>query len=112
MRGRPRKSWKSLRKSEPMTVTATRNHQAFPVLDAVQIETAKRFASGPQRAFAPGEVVFGIGERNVPSWLVLKGAIDVTRRDREGREVPITTHGPGQISGEVSQLAGQEILAC
>jgi thioredoxin reductase (NADPH) len=95
-----------------MTVAITRSHQLFPVLDAVQIETAKRFASGPPRDFAAGEVVFGIGERNVPSWLVLKGTIDVTRHDREGREIPITTHGPGQISGEVSQLAGQEILAC
>ena len=28
-----------------------------------QIETAKRFASGPARNFAPGEVVFEVGER-------------------------------------------------
>jgi thioredoxin reductase (NADPH) len=94
-----------------MSVAATRNYQLFPVLEASQIETAKRFASGPSRDFAPGEIVFDIGDRNVPAWLVLKGTIDVVRRDREGREVPITTHGTGQISGEVSQLAGREILA-
>ncbi|MET0667970.1 MAG: FAD-dependent oxidoreductase [Methyloceanibacter sp.] len=84
----------------------------FPVLDAVQIETAKRFASGPPRDFAPGEIVFNIGDRNAPAWLVLKGTIEVTRRDPEGRDVAITTHGAGQISGEISQLAGQEIIAC
>ena len=82
------------------------------MLDAAQIETAKRFASGPARTFAPGEVVFDVGERNAPAWLVLKGSIDVVRRDGLKRETPITTHHVGQISGEVSQLAGRDTLAC
>jgi thioredoxin reductase (NADPH) len=94
-----------------MTVATTRAHQIFPVLDPGQIETAKRFASGPPRDFAPGEVVFAIGQRNAPSWLVLKGSIDVVRRDGLAREAPITTHRVGQFSGEVSQLAGREMLA-
>src|SRR3569623_1906983 len=41
-----------------MSVFATRQHQMFPVLDAVQIETASRFASGPARHFAAGERVY------------------------------------------------------
>ena len=44
-----------------MTLIETRGHQMFPVLDAGQIETAKRFASGPARRFAPGETVFDCG---------------------------------------------------
>jgi thioredoxin reductase (NADPH) len=95
-----------------MSIIETRREQIFPVLDAAQIETAKRFASGPERAFAPGEVVFDVGERNAPAWLVLKGSIDVVRRDGLKRETPITTHHVGQISGEVSQLAGRDTLAC
>ena len=95
-----------------MSVIETRQHQAFPVLDAAQVETAKRFASGPARDFAPGEIVFDIGEKNAPAWLVLKGTIDVVRRDGLNRETPITTHHVGQISGEVSQLAGRGMLAC
>jgi thioredoxin reductase (NADPH) len=94
-----------------MSVVETRGHQMFPELDAGQIETAKRFASGPAREFAPGEIVFDVGERQAPAWLVLKGSIDVTRRDGLSREVSITTHHVGQISGEVSQLAGRESLA-
>ena len=94
-----------------MSVIETRRHQLFPELDAGQIETAKRFASGPAREFAPGEIVFDVGERRAPAWLVLKGSIDVTRRDGLNREVSITTHHFGQISGEVSQLAGRESLA-
>jgi thioredoxin reductase (NADPH) len=61
------------------SIIETRHHQMFPVLDAAQIETAKRFASGPARHFAPGEVVFDIYERQPPAWLVLKGSIEVVR---------------------------------
>jgi len=94
-----------------MSIIETRHHQMFPTLDAGQVETAKRFASGPIRHFEPGEIVFDIGQRNAPAWLVLKGSIDVTRRNALGTETPITTHHAGQFSGEVSQLAGREALA-
>ncbi|HEX2380876.1 MAG TPA: FAD-dependent oxidoreductase [Methyloceanibacter sp.] len=94
-----------------MSILETRHDQMFPTLDPGQVETAKRFASGPIRHFEPGEIVFDIGQRNAPAWLVLKGAIDVTRRNALGTETPITTHHSGQFSGEVSQLAGREVLA-
>ena len=94
-----------------MSLIDTRRHQLFPVLDAGQIETARRFASGPARDFAPGEIVFDVGERHAPAWLVLKGSIDVVRRDGLDREAAITTHHAGQFSGEVSQLAGRQSLA-
>jgi thioredoxin reductase (NADPH) len=94
-----------------MSLIETRGHQLFPVLDAGQIETAKRFASGPAANFPPGELVFGVGQRNVPAWLVLRGSIEVMRRDGLNREAAIISHGPGQFSGEVNQLAGRESLA-
>jgi thioredoxin reductase (NADPH) len=94
-----------------MSLIDTRRHQMFPVLDAAQIETARRFASGPAREFAPGETVFDVGERHAPTWLVLKGAIDVTRRDGLDHMAPIVSEGPGQFTGEVSQLAGRGSLA-
>ena len=94
-----------------MTLFETRGHQLFPVLDASQIETAKRFASGPARDFAPGAQVFAAGERNVPAWLVVKGSMEVARRDGLDHEAEITSHGPGQFSGEVSQIAGRASLA-
>ena len=94
-----------------MSVIKTRGHQLFPVLDAVQLDTAKRFASGPSREFAPGAIVYDVAERHVPVWLVLKGSIDVVRRDGLNHEAAITSLGPGQFSGEVSQLAGAATLA-
>jgi thioredoxin reductase (NADPH) len=94
-----------------MPLAEARRDQMFPVLDASQIETAKRFASGPAREFAPGQVVYEVGERHAPAWLVLEGSIDVVRRDGLTREAGVTSHGAGQITGEVSQLAGGPSIA-
>src|ERR1700751_5643261 len=94
-----------------MSTASTREHQMFPVLNAVQIATAKRFASGPERHFSPGESVYAIGEESVPAWLVLDGTIDVVRRDGLSHEAPVTTHRAGQLSGEVNQLAGRPAIA-
>lgn len=89
----------------------SREPQMFPVLNATQIDAARRFASGPERRFAPGESVFAIGERGVPAWLVLVGAIDIVRRDGLSQEAPVTTHRPGQFTGEINQLAGRPSIA-
>jgi hypothetical protein len=80
-----------------------RGYQMFPVLDAARVETALRFASGLERHFAPGEIVYDHGQQDAPSWLVLSGS----GRDGLDREAPIVTFGPGQFTGEVNQLAGR-----
>ncbi|WP_327058896.1 FAD-dependent oxidoreductase [Luteimonas fraxinea] len=94
-----------------MALADDRRHQMFPVLDAAQIATARRFASGPPRTCMAGEVLFDVGDCDAPVWLVLEGAINVVRRDGLGHEKPITTQGAGQFTGEVSQLAGRASLA-
>ena len=94
-----------------MTTIDTRRHQMFPTLDALQMETATRFASAPARTFPPGAAVFEIGDRHGPIWLVLSGAIEITRHDGLGPDAAITTHHAGQFTGEVSQLGGASSLA-
>jgi thioredoxin reductase (NADPH) len=94
-----------------MALIDTRRHQMYPVLSAAQIAVANRFASGEPRRFAPGELMFDVGERHAPSWLVLEGSIAVSRSDGRRQELPIAVEGPGQFSGEVSQLAGRPSLA-
>jgi len=94
-----------------MSTLDLRKYQMFPVLEAGQIGIARRFASGAERHFAAGEVVYDIGERDAPSWLVLEGSIDVFRRDGLSQRALITTHGAGQFTGEVNQLAGRPSIA-
>ena len=97
--------------TDPAPTIVSRHHQMFPVLDHAQIETARRFASGPEQSFAAGDTIFSIGEEGAPAWLVLSGAMDVTRRDGLSHEAPVTSHRAGQFSGEVNQLAGRPSIA-
>ena len=94
-----------------MSLIETRRAQMFPVLDAGQIETARRFASGPARTFAAEEQIYEVGDRGVPSWLLLDGAIEITRHDGLDHREAITAIAPGQFTGEVSQLGGRGTLA-
>lgn len=94
-----------------MSTIETRESQMFPVLTQPQIDSARRFASGPERRFAPGETLYDIGSSGAPAWLVLEGTVDVSRRDGLSRDARITTHGRGQFSGEVNQLAGRPSIA-
>lgn len=88
-----------------------RKSQLFPTLTPRQLEFAVRFASGPARRFEAGEKVFDVGDRDAGVWLVAEGGIIATRRDGLGRELLFATCGPGQFSGEVSELGGQASLA-
>jgi thioredoxin reductase (NADPH) len=94
-----------------MSIADTRFDQLFPVLDAAQLESARRFASGEPRRFAPGEPLYDVGQRHVPVWLVLDGAVEIVRRDGLHRHSSVVLLGDGQFSGEVSQLAGRGTLA-
>ena len=94
-----------------MSLADTRFEQMFPVLDALQLATAKRFASAAPRNFAPGEMVYDVGVRHAPAWLVLDGDLEIVRRDGLHRQSSVVSLAAGQFSGEVSQLAGQGTLA-
>ncbi|QQV78973.1 FAD-dependent oxidoreductase [Sphingomonas aliaeris] len=94
-----------------MSMIDTREHQRFPVLTQPQIDTVRRFASGPETRFDPGETIYAIGDHGAPAWLVLDGTIHVVRRDGLSREATITVHQAGQFSGEVNQLAGRPSIA-
>lgn len=89
----------------------SRQAQLFPVLTQLQIEVAKRFASGEARVFSPGEPVSGIGDRHVPAWLVLSGRLDVLGKIGSHAETAIVSHGAGQFSGELNQLSGRPSMA-
>src|SRR3984957_8760080 len=88
-----------------------RKSQLFPTLTPRQLEFAVRFATGPGKRFEADEKVFDVGDRNAGVWLVAEGGIIATRRDGLGRELLFATCGPGQFSGEVSELGGQASLA-
>src|SRR5260221_338512 len=88
--------------SESPTLEA-RRAQTFPTLGANEIARLHRF--GKPRRFTDGAHVLETGKVSPGIYLVLKGAIRVTGRDGHGHELPVTEHGPGNFSGELSQLS-------
>ena len=88
-----------------------RADQMFPTLTSAQRNEAARFASGPVRSYGPGEWLFKTGEEGAPAFLVIGGCVEVVRRDHDGVEQPVASHGPGALTGEVGQLAGRPALA-
>jgi thioredoxin reductase (NADPH) len=94
-----------------MALIDTRFDQMFPVLDVVHLDTAKRFASGPEQKFKPGDLLYDVGTRNAPAWMVLEGGVEIVRRDGLHRESSVISLSAGQFSGEVSQLSGHGTIA-
>ena len=74
----------------------------FPVLAADEMARLYRF--GKPRRFADGTQVLETGRVSPGIYVVLKRATRVTG-DGHGHELPVTEHGPGNFSGELSQLS-------
>ncbi len=76
----------------------------FPRLTDAQV--ARIAARGTRRATARGDVLISPGDRHVPFFVVVRGALQVS--DTGG--AVIVTHGPGQFSGESSMIAGRRAI--
>jgi thioredoxin reductase (NADPH) len=92
----------------PRPIMETRRDQMFPVLDAEDLERVRRF--GQVRAYQTGEAVFKVGQVSPGIVIVLSGKIDVTQHDESGRRTLIVTHGRGEFTGELAQLANRPAL--
>ncbi|USX19377.1 FAD-dependent oxidoreductase [Oxalobacteraceae bacterium OTU3REALA1] len=86
----------------------SRRHQMFPTLSDSDIKHMLRF--GHVRHFSDGEKIAEAGKSSYGMLLVLKGGVAITRFDGLGNTSYITTHTPGQFSGEVAQLSGRPAL--
>lgn len=94
------------------TLIEHRRDQMFPVLNPKQIAVARRFGGEPRR-FGSHETVFHQGQLGVPAYLVLSGSIGVEERDALGYTSAITTHGAGELTGEIeSPVESHGQVAC
>ena len=94
-----------------MSILEERRAQLFPVFNAAQLATAKRFALGEPQRYEAGAMLFDVGEAAAPAFLILDGEVEIHRRDGAGAQSIITTHAMGEITGEISQLGGRASLA-
>ena len=87
---------------------ANRRHQIFPTLSADQFDVLLRY--GDRCCFPEGAVLFRQGDRHIPMYVIISGAIEVTRSSPLGSTV-LGTHGPGMFTGEMGSLAGRAAVA-
>ncbi|EEF25550.1 conserved hypothetical protein, partial [Ricinus communis] len=85
-----------------------RTAQALPKLSPSEIKRVQRF--GSLMCFRDGERLFEAGRGSFGMYVVLKGAIRISRYDGLGNSSVITEHGAGEFAGEISQLAGAPSL--
>ena len=99
-------------RDEPVEIIAQsialRRHQIWPVLSTAEIQRLQRF--GERRRYRDGERVLEAGRSTFGMVLTLSGRLDIYRQDGLGNSAFITSHGPGEFTAEVSQLAGRPSL--
>src|ERR1700722_17242824 len=87
-----------------------RSAQRFPRLPDAQMNLVKRFAEGPPHTFAPGEQLFRVGDREVPTWFVLKGSVEEVANVGLEEETAIQELTRGQFTGELQELGNRPAL--
>jgi GNAT superfamily N-acetyltransferase len=82
------------------------NDAGIPLLDDLDgMETTRLLAAARQLGVAAGDSILREGERGDDMYLILEGAVEVSRQMPRGRRV-LTTLGAGQIFGEGAFLLG------
>ena len=94
--------------STAVIVTArSRAELMFPTLTAAQM--ARIAAHGRRRPFRRGDVLIEQGERVVPFLMIVEGEVQIVRPEGPNETI-VTTHRPGQFTGEVNMLSGRRAL--
>jgi thioredoxin reductase (NADPH) len=93
--------------SPPIPSALDARTQAFPVLTEAQIN---RIRPGSKlREVKKDEILFEPGDISVPFFVLLAGAMQIVQPDLVGERL-ITTHGPGQFTGEMPMISGQRSI--
>src|SRR5690242_17912715 len=92
----------------PLAATVSRPERVFPTLAPRQV--ARIAGHGRRRPVARGEVLVEVGDRPVPFFVILSGAVEVLR-PTHAAEMLIVTHHAGQFSGESNMLSGRGAMA-
>jgi thioredoxin reductase (NADPH) len=87
--------------------TEARHQELYPELTEDEIDIVRRY--GEEREAADGTILWDIGDRNTGFFLVLDGAVEIFRRNKDGDHI-ILTHGPGHYGGETITMSGRGAL--
>src|SRR5258708_15990924 len=92
--------------SEPASFS--QNERLFPTLTSAQID--RLAAHGTRRTVASGDVLVEPGQKVVPFFVVVRGAVQVFS-PAAGGKTPIVTHTPCQFSLAANMITGRRSMA-
>src|SRR5579864_9186375 len=81
--------------------------QIFPTLTPLQIDRIR--PQGHVRHVDRGEILFDVGDTNIPFFVILSGSMEVVQPGLDG-ERPITVHRAGGFTGELTMISGRRIF--
>jgi thioredoxin reductase (NADPH) len=82
--------------------------QTFPTLSEGQIDRLR--AASHLRQVNTGEILFRPGDVGIPFFVLLSGSLEVVQPTLSGERL-LTTHGPGNFTGELTMITGQRCMA-
>ncbi len=103
--GRPPGRPRPLRTRRAPTRAPTRCSRDLP---AEQLERLRDYAL--EERLGPDTWLFERGQRSVDFFVVVSGAIEIVEARHGGDEAVVTTHGPGQFTGELDLFNDRKIL--
>ena len=80
----------------------------FPILTPEQIDRIR--PCGSLRRVQKGEVLFKPNDTGIPFFVLLSGEMEIVQPALDGSERPVTKHGPGAFTGEITMITGRQCL--
>jgi thioredoxin reductase (NADPH) len=81
---------------------------AFPALTREQIDRIRPL--GQVRKVAQGEILFEPGDTTLPFFVLLSGSMEIVQPDLNGERRIAAHDRPGEFTGEMTMISGQESL--
>src|SRR6478672_5576250 len=91
----------------PISSALDARTQIFPTLTPSQIDRIR--PQGHVRHVDRGEIIFDLGDTNIPFFVILSGSMEVVQPGLDG-ERPITVHRAGGFTGELTMISGRRIF--
>lgn len=83
--------------------TEARHHELAPMLSEEEIDIVRDY--GSERAFADGEFLWNVGDRDAGFFLVLDGELEIVSGAGSAEQV-IISHDRGHYAGEIATMTG------
>jgi thioredoxin reductase (NADPH) len=93
--------------SPPIPSVLNARTQAFPELNAAQINRVR--SDSKLRQVEKGEILFDVGDTNVPFFVLLSGRMEIVQPGLNGEQF-VAKHGPGEFTGEMTMMSGRRCL--